>query len=99
LRAARAQHAPPLTPVPRYQGAEAREIYLGKLFGYGAIVRAVREASAADAKDVAVTAQLAQEIASLARKKGAMRLPRHAHRPTAADARHVPVLTLHRLPA
>jgi hypothetical protein len=66
----------------RFQGAEAREIYLGKLFGYGAIVRAVREASAADAKDVAVTAQLAQEIATLARKKGAARLlyhRRHCH--------------------
>jgi hypothetical protein len=65
----------------RPQGSEAREIYLGKLFGYGAIARALREAAASDALRASDIAHLAQEVCVLARMKGALagRLP-HIHR-------------------
>jgi hypothetical protein len=52
------------------QGAEAREIYLGKLFGYGAIARSLRKQSGSSGMDTSMLVQLTQEVSALSRKKG-----------------------------
>jgi hypothetical protein len=62
------------------QGAEAREIYLGKLFGYGAIARSLRKQSGSSGMDTSMLVQLTQEVSALSRKKGARPQPcRSAH--------------------
>ncbi len=55
------------------QGAEAREIFLGKLFGLGAIARSLHVAGSG-AHDATVLARLVQETAALSRKKGVQAL-------------------------
>jgi len=58
------------------KGAEARDIYLGKLFGFAAVGRALearRGAGGAASDTTPLLARMAQEVALLARKKGYLR--------------------------
>lgn len=66
------------------KGPEARDIYLGKLFGFAAIARALEaRRGSREGASPALLSRMAQEVALLARKKGACLIDRRS--PTAGS--------------